>query len=537
MQLIIQIPFLDMERKQLEFDTLEDFETWLLKFSEENNVRYLRNEKNNILYYSCNRSGKYQDKGIKRNRALKSQGSCKVGHMCTSQIVVKNDNGVYSVIFYGTHYGHNTEVQHVRITKDNRTKIAAKLADGVPLPKILDSNRQSFHMNSLSRVNLLTRKDINNIRKSFKIANQEDIPPQAEPTDALNEGYDVDGTQILFYKQPNDEHPGFEIEDYCLIIMNRSQKLMLKEFGNNVITMLGTDGLFTMMVSDEFGEEFPGACMYTNRTDISVFTLLFQIVAEHTGQINTKFFISDELSGQYDAWQNVMGPVPNHFTCTTNTDQIRLRSLGELLNEDTIKGISSLLKYIRDKTVERIIKLTKGKNTTHIRLTHSNHRIALTKWFAFVTIPDVSDSWTILTDTENFIVSKNVHINLPCCQLKCTFCNVCIHAYSCTCKYFCVNSIMCVHIHYMVLHTLQKIDKSVQKDINKSHVAEEVAEHLQSLSNSNGNWCIVDCLPIQIDDGATETWDLTNLQDSYVLYNVSFENSNCIVENENNKVS
>ncbi|XP_023014847.2 uncharacterized protein [Leptinotarsa decemlineata] len=188
-----------------------------------------------ILYYNCNRSGKYQIKGQERKRAIKSQGSCKVGHMCTSQIiVVKNGNDIYQVTYYSTHYGHDTEVQHVRMTKDEREKIASKLAEGVTNSKILDSSRSQFHENSLTRLNLLTRNDINNIKYSFKINTQKTIPHRrASISDLWNDEWEVDeNQQILMLKRQGEEHHQLEKDDFCLIFMNCSQQHMLKKFGS-----------------------------------------------------------------------------------------------------------------------------------------------------------------------------------------------------------------------------------------------------------------------------------------------------------------
>lgn len=72
-----------------------------------------------------------------RKRKLKSQGSCKINGSCTSAIIT-NQNlmlGTLSVIYYKTHYAHEIEVQHIRITRDDHAAIAAKLISGVTIKR------------------------------------------------------------------------------------------------------------------------------------------------------------------------------------------------------------------------------------------------------------------------------------------------------------------------------------------------------------------------------------------------------------------
>lgn len=81
--------------------------------------------------------GRYALKeNVFRKRASKCQGSCKIGFMCTSEIIITTrTDGRYDVIYYKTHYGHELEIQHIHIPKQERSKIAAKLASGITISK------------------------------------------------------------------------------------------------------------------------------------------------------------------------------------------------------------------------------------------------------------------------------------------------------------------------------------------------------------------------------------------------------------------
>jgi len=86
-------------------------------------------------YYACHRSGLFVEKvapGYTRKRKLKSQGSCKLNFNCTSTITCKIfTNNEHHIEFVKTHYGHECEIQHLKLSKCNTVQIASKLAAGV----------------------------------------------------------------------------------------------------------------------------------------------------------------------------------------------------------------------------------------------------------------------------------------------------------------------------------------------------------------------------------------------------------------------
>lgn len=68
-----------------------------------------------------------------RKRKLKSQGSCKLFNTCTSSIVIEKCSETLkcSVNYFPTHYGHGINLEHIRLSKQDRAMVAAKLNDGV----------------------------------------------------------------------------------------------------------------------------------------------------------------------------------------------------------------------------------------------------------------------------------------------------------------------------------------------------------------------------------------------------------------------
>ena len=76
-----------------------------------------------------------------------------------------DDGKVKTSVCY-THYGHEVELRHCRLTKKQKKVIALKLKDGVAKTKILDSIRDNFE-GPFQRIPLLQNKDMRNIPISF----------------------------------------------------------------------------------------------------------------------------------------------------------------------------------------------------------------------------------------------------------------------------------------------------------------------------------------------------------------------------------
>ncbi|KAK4882255.1 hypothetical protein RN001_005574 [Aquatica leii] len=77
-----------------------------------------------------------------RKRALKSQGSSKIGFSCTCQIILNTDGSKYNITYYKNHYGHSMNLQHLRINEDERS-FASKLACVKMLSDLSDSESEN----------------------------------------------------------------------------------------------------------------------------------------------------------------------------------------------------------------------------------------------------------------------------------------------------------------------------------------------------------------------------------------------------------
>lgn len=124
----------------------------------------------------------------------------------------------------------------------------------------------------------------------------------------------------------------------------------------------------------------------------------------------------------------------------------------EYLNGKKVKRLDKTLhclqKFMTDKSVDRLIKLTKGKNLKQLVDIKKRHRSAQCNDFR-VTVEDNSYIFHTENDQTLHLVSK---VNQDvCCELKCSYCNICWHTFECSCLDYQIKSMICKHIHFVVL--------------------------------------------------------------------------------------
>ena len=99
----------------------------------------------NTTYFYCNRTGNYSSKG-KGTRRLKSQGSSKIGGYCTStlKLTERVDCSELELDVIKTHYGHQMELGHLRISKTDKMLIGCKRKMGVEKQRIITDIQESI---------------------------------------------------------------------------------------------------------------------------------------------------------------------------------------------------------------------------------------------------------------------------------------------------------------------------------------------------------------------------------------------------------
>ena len=118
---------------------------------------------------------------------------------------------------------------------------------------------------------------------------------------------DENKSSVLYYK-PQDTvdsaYPVLKKENFVLILLNDAQAEILKEFGNNIIAVVGTHGtgydftLFTIIILDEMHQGFPVASMISDQKDTDVLKHFFSIVKNKIGlALKPNIFLSDMAEG------------------------------------------------------------------------------------------------------------------------------------------------------------------------------------------------------------------------------------------------
>ena len=115
-----------------------------------------------------------------------------------------------------------------------------------------------------------------------------------------------------------------------------------------------------------------------------------------------------------------------------------------------------LLKFVRDKAFERLIKLTKGKATSRIKTIQARHKASLTLPKESVR-SEGEGVWKVQSEAEKTMYTVR-RLQSECavtdCVLKCHRClKTCIHTFSCTCPDFLIQNTLCEHIHLVSAST------------------------------------------------------------------------------------
>ena len=144
-----------------------DFDQWKSKFEQATNTSFMKVTGEKVKsgrgithYYYCNRSGYFKPSGHNL-RAMKSQGTSKIN------IVTKSDHSAQlHAKVCSTHPGHSIRLGYIRLQRNDKFHIASKLSQGVTFERVLDDIRESIG-DHVKRIHLTTRKDLQNIERSF----------------------------------------------------------------------------------------------------------------------------------------------------------------------------------------------------------------------------------------------------------------------------------------------------------------------------------------------------------------------------------
>lgn len=263
--------------------------------------------------------------------------------------VTENLNAEIHVTYFSAHYGHSFDVAHSLLSAEEKSSIAGKLAEGVPLQTVLDHIRNAA-TGDLARIHIVTKLDLHNIMASFNINHSERL----HQNDKVSVQYWVEemrnkvSNPVIYFKQQGlpDELGELRQEDFMIVLMTEPQRGLLKRLGTEKICIDSTHGtnlydfqLTTLVVIDEFGSSFPCAYCISNKVDTIFMSSFFRALKNVIGLLECKVFMSDDASAYYNAWECVMGKVEKRLLCTWHVDKNWRQNIQKLIPGKELKAL------------------------------------------------------------------------------------------------------------------------------------------------------------------------------------------------------
>lgn len=274
--------------------------------------------------------------------------------------------GEIRVTYYSQHAGHQHDIAHQRLSRDQRAHVAGLLSLGIHYDDVLDRVQLSGHSTHLSRLHLINKQDLKNIARDYNISKGERFcQNDADSVAAWVEANRQDGDRCLVryvkFQGDVDEDRHLRADDFCLVIISEAQIAGLQQLNRPSceVAMDSTHGtnaydfqLTTLMLVDENGEGFPAAFCFSNRVDEIVMHAFLCVCKENFGvAMNDVVFMSDDAEVYANAWTRVMGQPVHRLLCTWHIDRAWRKNMSK------VKG-DSILKATIYKTLRALMEIT-----------------------------------------------------------------------------------------------------------------------------------------------------------------------------------
>ena len=229
------------------FNNMDDFNEW--KKGEESLSKsfYVQHSAsrmqgiNRKTYLYCNRSGIVRQSKGQRHRASKVQGSCKLNEYCTAHMTVTENTITKKIkVSYCSHHSnHEPEICHLRVPEEVKNVVAAKLAEGVTIDRVLDDIRDSVS-GTIEREHLMNRQDIHNIEYKLNLQSIEKHQNDRTSISAwVTEMEEMEYNPILVFKNQGEEQgencDDLGKDDFLLAIQTEYQRDMMIRYGEKVM--------------------------------------------------------------------------------------------------------------------------------------------------------------------------------------------------------------------------------------------------------------------------------------------------------------
>lgn len=395
-----------IEEENLEFNSWELFESWKIEMENETRSKYVkvrnvykRKDGTTLNTFYCHRDGYVKISKGRNLRRMKVFGSNKINGHCPSKLVVRCDVvGSVSVKFVKTHVGHSTDLNRISLNRREKEALAMKLSMNIPFDQILDEIRDSLRDSDLQRVHLLSKQDLRNIARDFKVR-KNDISSDHEHVDSCLEKISTfEPSFVRLYKRKgitSNDFPQLKTKDFLLVTMNEIQKEMLDKFGNNYLCIDITRGIhlqdfdmFTLYVLDDVQRVFPCVFAFSNRSDIVVMELIFLCVQDAMKRIiNPELLLTSDTL--HDAWCAIMAAPSSHLYCPWHLDLDWRSNLKKIKDKEKQTIVyKELRKLLEEKDVANFnrdlrnlcFELQNDKDTKDFLLYFEKYKNSCEKW-------------------------------------------------------------------------------------------------------------------------------------------------------------
>lgn len=301
---------MSMHLEQLQFKNMDEFHKWKRETERKTMCSYTCRYKVSVSNskkthsFSCHRSGTYAPKVQgPRKRMLKTQGTCKLGIVCTSTILACEDQNEVNVTYCPCHYGHGN--------KASTQEQIASAFEGTSSEQISEEGQDIIYGGDIVQYDILKKKDFRYINIAYDTT---DYNSDLNEIDGLEHWIEVysqlENSPILLYVQGTKENEG----EFILVIMTEYQKHILVSSPKTVICIDavhrrkgGRFYLTVVFVLDENGLGFPVAFCVSKVCEKGVIVAFLECMKEAVGVLEFDYLMSDNDPCFIEAWIKVMG--------------------------------------------------------------------------------------------------------------------------------------------------------------------------------------------------------------------------------------
>lgn len=111
------------------------------------------------------------------------------------------------------------------------------------------------------------------------------------------------------------------------------------------------------------------------------------------------------------------------------------------------KAINAIMRFVRDKLINRLIVTHRGKITSKIQEIRRRHKHSLFMNTNLIT--KIPNGWEVTSEMAYEIYFIQETSKMCDCKLICTDCLICIHNFTCSCIDSSIKYNICKHIHLL----------------------------------------------------------------------------------------